>query len=221
VRLPPRFADSAVGLVDPDGEGEVLRGPNIKPVPLGEPVAETLEAPVLLKLGDKVSTDDISPAGAAVLVFRSNVPAIAEFSFKYVDPEFVARAKAAGRGIIVGGEHYGQGSSREAAAMAPMHLGVRAVIAKSFARIHRANLVNWGVVPLTLDDPAAYDGIERDDRLRLDGLRGGLAADGCVRVTNTRSGATFTVSCVLTPRERDILLAGGLLAHTRSLPTQT
>src|SRR5262249_40374650 len=155
--LPARFASSTVGFVAPDGQGEVVRGPNIKAVPLGEPVAETLQAPVLLDLGDKISTDDISPAGAAVLVFRSNVPAISEHTFKYVDPEFVARAKASGRGIIVGGEIYGQGSSREAAAVGPMHLGVRAVIVKSFARIHRANLINWGVVPLTFDDPSAYD----------------------------------------------------------------
>ncbi len=215
VPLPPKFADSTAGFVQPDGQGEVVRGPNIKSVPLGEPVAETLEAPVLIKLGDKVSTDDISPAGASVLVFRSNIPAIAEFTFKYVDPEFVARAKAAGRSFIVAGETYGQGSSRETAVTAPMHLGVRAVLAKSFARIHRANLINWGLVPLTFDDPAAWGGIERDDRLRLEGLRGALAAGGRVSVVNTRSGARFTASCVLTPRERDILLAGGLLAHTR------
>ncbi len=172
--LPAKFAASVAGFVAPDGEGEVVRGPNIKPVPLGEAVAESLEAPVLLKLGDKISTDDISPAGAAVLVFRSNVPAIAEHSFKYIDAEFVARARAAGRGILVAGETYGQGSSREAAAVAPMYLGVRAVLAKSFARIHRANLINWGIVPLTFDDPAAWDGIERDDRLRLPGLRAAL-----------------------------------------------
>jgi aconitate hydratase len=215
VSLPARFAASDVGLVHPDGDGDVVRGPNIKPVPLGEPVAETLDAPVLLKLGDKVSTDDISPAGAAVLVFRSNVPAIAEFCFKYVDPEFVPRAKAAGRSVIVGGEHYGQGSSREVAAIGPMHLGVRAVIAKSFARIHRANLVNWGVVPLVFDDPAAWDGIERDDRLRIDALRASLAAGTRVEVTNARRDVRFTASCVLTPRERDILLAGGVLALTK------
>ena len=213
---PTHFASSTVGFVEPDGGGEILRGPNIKPVPLGEPVAETLEAPVLLKLGDKVSTDDISPAGSAVLVFRSNVPAIAEFCFKYVDADFVARAKAAGRGIIVGGETYGQGSSREAAATGPMYLGVRAVIAKSFARIHRTNLINWGVVPLVFDDPAVWDGIERDDRLRLAGLRAALAAGERVTVVNARTGAAFTASCVLTPRERDILLAGGILAHTRA-----
>jgi aconitate hydratase len=216
VRLPERFVQSVAGFVAPDGEGEVVRGPNIKPVPLGEPVPESLEAPVLLKLGDKVSTDDISPAGAAVLVFRSNVPAIAEHCFKYVDPEFVARARAAGRGVLVGGEHYGQGSSREVAAIAPMYLGVRAVLAKSFARIHRANLINWGVTPLVLDDPAAWDGVERDDRLAFDGLRAALAAGTRVRVVNRRTGTAFTASCALTPRERDILLAGGLLAHTRA-----
>ena len=216
VALPARFAASEVGFVQPDGGGDVVRGPNIKPVPLGEPVAETLEAPVLLALGDKVSTDDISPAGASVLVFRSNVPAIAEHTFKYTDPEFMARAKAAGRSLIVAGEHYGQGSSREAAAVAPMFLGVRAVITKSFARIHRANLINWGVVPLTFDDPTARDGIQRDDRLRLEGLRAALAMGDRVAVVNLRTGARFTASCALTPRERDILLAGGVLAHTKA-----
>jgi aconitate hydratase len=214
--LPESFAASSAGLVMPDGQGEVVRGPNIKSVPLGEPVAESLEATVLLKLGDKVSTDDISPAGAAVLVFRSNVPAIAEFCFKYVDPDFVARARAAGCSIIVAGETYGQGSSREVAAIGPMYLGVRAVLAKSFARIHRANLINWGVVPLTFDDPSAYDALERDDRLRLSGLRAALAAGDRLSVLDTRTGGRFSVSCVLTARERDILLAGGLLAHTRA-----
>jgi aconitate hydratase len=215
VQLPARFASAEVGFVAPDGDGAVVRGPNIKPVPLGEPVAESLDAPVLIKLGDKVSTDDISPAGAAVLVFRSNVPAIAEHSFKYVDPDFVARARAAGRGIIVGGETYGQGSSREVAAIAPMFLGVRAVLAKSFARIHRANLINWGIVPLIFDDAAAYDTIERDDRLHLGGLRDALAAGTRIIVRNARTAAAITASCVLTRRERDILLAGGVLAHTR------
>jgi len=214
--LPAQFAASTVGFVAPDRQGDVVRGPNIKTVPLGEPVAETLEAPVLLKLGDKVSTDDISPSGAGVLVFRSNIPAISEFTFRHVDPEFVARARAAERGIIVAGELYGQGSSREVAAIGPMFLGVRAVIVKSFARIHRANLINWGVAPLVFDDPATLADLERDDRLRLEDLRGALADGRRVRVTNLRSNRTFTASCVLTPRERDILLAGGLLAHTRA-----
>jgi aconitate hydratase len=217
VTLPDRFAASDVGFVKPDGQGDVVRGPNIKPVPLGEPVAEALEAPVLLKLGDKVSTDDISPAGSAALMFRANVPAISEFCFRYADPEWVARAKAAGRSIIVGGEIYGQGSSREVAAIGPMFLGVRAVIVKSFARIHRANLINWGIAPLTFADPAGYDGIERDDVLRIDSLRASLAAGTPIAVTNTRTGASFKTTCVLTPRERDILLAGGVLAHTKGL----
>jgi aconitate hydratase len=215
IPLPERFAASDVGFVAPDGQGGVVRGPNIKPVPLGEPVAETLEAPVLLKLGDKVSTDDISPAGSAALMFRSNVPAISEFCFRYVDAEWVARAKAAGRSIIVGGEIYGQGSSREVAAIGPMFLGVRAVIVKSFARIHRANLVNWGIAPLTFADPAAYDTIERDDVLRIETLRGSLRAGTSITVTNTRTGESFATTCVLTPREREILLAGGVLAHTK------
>ncbi len=213
--LPEAFVGGRAGFVMPDGQGEVVRGPNIKPVPVGEPVPETLEAPVLLKLGDRISTDDISPAGAAVLVFRSNIPAIAEHTFKYLDPEFPARARAAGRGVIVAGELYGQGSSREVAAIAPMYLGVRAVIARSFARIHRANLLNWGVVPLTFEDPAAWEGVEPGDRLRLAGLRAALAAGARLSVVNTRTGAAFGVSCVLTAREREILLAGGLLAHTR------
>jgi aconitate hydratase len=216
VRLPDSFAASEVGLVQPDGQGDVVRGPNIKSIPMGKPVPDTLEAPVLITLGDKVSTDDISPSGAGILIFRSNIPAIAEFCFRHVDPDFVARAKEAGEGLIVAGDLYGQGSSRESAAVGPMYLGVRAVLAKSFARIHRANLINWGVVPLVLDAPAPGVTIERGDRLRLDPLRDALAAGARVRVINTRTGGTFTASCVLTPRERDILLAGGVLAHTRA-----
>ncbi len=216
LRLPPAFPSSDVGFVRPDGQGEVVRGPNIKATPIGEPVPARLDAPVLLKLGDKVSTDDISPAGSAALVFRSNVPAIAEFTFRYVDPELVARAKAAGRSVIVGGEVYGQGSSREVAAIAPMYLGVRAVLVKSFARIHRSNLINWGLVPLVFDDPASWDGLERDDVLRLPELRAAIVAGERVRIENARTGRAFTASCVLTPREREILLAGGILAHTRA-----
>jgi aconitate hydratase len=205
--LPPAPADEAAATV-------VLKGPNIKPVPRGRPVDAALRATVLLKLGDKVSTDDISPSGTAALVFRSNVPAIAEFTFKNVDAHFVARARAAGSSVVVGGEIYGQGSSREAAVLAPLHLGVRAVLAKSFARIHRANLINWGLVPLEFDEPADYGDIERDDMLRFDDLRGALEAGRRIAVTNERTGRTFQARCVLTPRERDILLAGGLLAQT-------
>jgi aconitate hydratase len=218
---PASLVASVAGLIPPVGPAEaagveVLKGPNIKPVPRGAPVEERLSAPVLIKLGDKVSTDDISPSGTAVLMFRSNVPAIAEFCFRNVDAEFVARARAAGSGVIVGGEIYGQGSSREAAVLSPLHLGVRAVLAKSFARIHRANLINWGIVPLEFESAADYDGIERDDVLEFPDLRASLAAGAPVTVVSRRTGARFRMRSILSPRERDMLLAGGLLAQTAS-----
>src|SRR5713226_1327893 len=218
-RWPASLLASEAGLIPPVAESEaagveVLKGPNIKPVPRGRPVEERLTAPVLIKLGDKVSTDDISPSGTQVLMFRSNVPAIAEFCLRNVDAEFVARARAAGRGLIVGGDIYGQGSSREAAVLSPLHLGVRAVLAKSFARIHRANLINWGIVPLEFDNPADYEAIQRDDRLAFQGLRSALMAGQRVTVKNERTGQSISFQCVLTPRERDMLLAGGLLAQT-------
>jgi len=205
--IPPLSASEAAGT-------EVLKGPNIKPVPRGVPTEERLSAPVLIKLGDKVSTDDISPSGTAVLMFRSNVPAISEFCFRNVDPDFVARARAAGGGVIVGGEIYGQGSSREAAVLSPLHLGVRAVLAKSFARIHRSNLINWGIAPLEFENPADADAIERDDVLDFGSLRESLAAGTAVAVVNRRSGARFRMRSILSPRERDMLLAGGLLTQT-------
>jgi aconitate hydratase len=221
---PASLTASDAGLLPPAATAdaaatEVVKGPNIKPVPRGKPVDASLRATVLLKLGDKVSTDDISPSGTAALVFRSNVPAIAEFTFKNLDAGFVARARAAGDGVLVGGEIYGQGSSREAAVLSPLHLGVRAVLAKSFARIHRANLINWGLVPLEFDHSADYDSLEAGDVLRFPDLRDALQAGRRVAVVNERSGRSFHARCVLTPRERDLLLAGGLLAQTaRSSP---
>ncbi|MFQ5893814.1 MAG: hypothetical protein ACE5H5_05830 [Nitrospinota bacterium] len=149
-----------------------------------------------------------------VLVFRSNIPAIAEFCFQHLDPQFATRAKAAKGGLIVAGELYGQGSSRESAASGPMALGVRAVLAKSFARIHRANLINWGVVPLEFEAAHACEAVKQGDQLAIEGLSSGLLAGGALTVVNERSGEPFLVRCPLTARERDILLAGGLLAHT-------
>lgn len=189
---------------------EVQRGPNIKPVPLAAPVGSVLEAPVLLKVGDNITTDHIMPAGAKVLPLRSNIPAISEFVFMRVDPTFPERAREAGLSIIVGGDNYGQGSSREHAALAPMYLGVRAVLVKSFARIHRANLINFGILPLTFLDPADYDGIDQGDRLRLDAIPAGLAA-GELTVHNLTRGTTLSVGAELTERERALLLSGGLL----------
>ena len=219
VVFPPRFTPSTAGLIAPPSDGRdqpVVKGPNIREVPVGRPVEDTLAGVVLIKVGDKVSTDDILPAGAQILVFRSNIPAISEFTFKHVDPEFPARARAAGGGFIVAAETYGQGSSREHAAIAPMYLGVRGVIAKTFARIHRANLVNWGVLPLEFADPADYDGLRPGNRLRITGVHASLAA-GTLGVEDETAGRRFAVRCVLTAREREILLAGGRLAHTRTL----
>ncbi len=218
VVFPPRFTPSTAGLVPPAADGTaaaVVKGPNIREVPIGRPPGEEVAGPVLIKVGDKVSTDDISPSGAQVLVFRSNIPAIAEYTFKHVDPEFVARAKAAGGGFIMAGQTYGQGSSREAAAIAPMHLGVCGVLAKTFARIHRANLINWGVLPLEFADPADYDAIAPGDRLRIRDVPAGLAA-GTLTVEDETAGRRIAVRCVLTEREREILLAGGRLRHTQA-----
>jgi aconitate hydratase len=216
---PSSLVASEAGLVPPAPAAEaaataVAKGPGIKPVPRGRPVEEALTAPVLIKLGDKVSTDDISPSGTQALLFRTNVPALAEFCFRNIDPGFVERARAAGTGVIVGGELYGQGSSREAAVLAPLQLGVRAVLAKSFARIHRANLVNWGLLPLEFEDPADYDALAAGDRLHFPALRAALAAGEPVTVRHEGTGRRFQLRCPLTTRERDVLLAGGLLART-------
>jgi aconitate hydratase len=222
VIFPARFTASTAGLVLPASEGQdapVVKGPNIREVPVGRPPGDEVTGPVLIKLADKVSTDDISPSGSQVLVFRSNMPAIAEFTFRNVDPEFVARARAGGGGFILAGQTYGQGSSREAAAVGPMFLGVRGVLAKSFARIHRANLINWGVLPLELADPADYDAIAAGHRLRIRAVHAGLAA-GTLAVEDQTAGRRIEVRCVLTERERVILLAGGRLAHTRALGGQ-
>jgi aconitate hydratase len=216
--FPVRFATSSAGLVPPGPGGAdapVVKGPNIRAVPVGRPPGEELAGPVLIKLGDKVSTDDISPSGSEVLVFRSNMPAIAEFTFRNLDPGFVARAKAAGTGFIVAGQTYGQGSSREAAAIGPMCLGVRGVLAKSFARIHRANLINWGILPLELLDTADYDAVVAGDRLRISDIAASLTA-GSVVVQDETAGRRIIARCILTERERAILLAGGRLAHTRA-----
>src|SRR5262245_62124080 len=217
--LPPRFAASAAGLVPPPADGRdmpVVKGPNIREVPVGRPPGDEVNGPVLIKLGDKVSTDDISPSGSQVLVFRSNMPAIAEFTFRNVDPEFVTRARAGDGGFIVAGQTYGQGSSREAAAVGPTVLGGPGVLAKSFARIHRANLINWGVLPLEFADPSDYDAFAAGHRLRIAGVADGLAS-GVLAVENQTTGRRIEVRCALTERERAILLAGGRLAHTRTL----
>ncbi|HEX9708566.1 MAG TPA: aconitate hydratase [Candidatus Thermoplasmatota archaeon] len=191
------------------GQVAVPRGPNIKPYELPQPLADGLDAPVLIKLGDNISTDGIMPAGARVLPLRSNIPAISEHVFEYIDASFPRRAREAGVSVIVGGENYGQGSSREHAAAAPAHLGVRLVVAKGFARIHGDNLVNFGIPPLTFDDPAAYGGVEAGDTLRVRGLLAALEKATPVMVENKTKGTTFEASARVSARQREVLLAGG------------
>jgi len=221
VARPDRYAADDNMIVAPlppeeAAQVEVIRGPNIQPVPLGKPLAADLEGKALIKVGDNITTDHIMPAGAQILPLRSNIPAISAYVFYRVDAGFVERAKAWGGGIIVGGSNYGQGSSREHAALGPMYLGVRAVIAKSFARIHYANLINTGIVPLVLDDPAHYDALDEGDELALPGLRAALEHGTPLTLENRTQGTSFTVTPSFTERELANLLAGGLLNLTRS-----
>ena len=200
---------------------EIIRGPNIKPLPQAKPLDGTLAGKILIKVGDNISTDHIMPAGAKILPLRSNIPAISEYVFAYVDPDFVKRAKSAGGGFIVGGSNYGQGSSREHAALAPMSLGVKAVIAKSFARIHWANLVNFGILPLVFAGEADYDRLNPDDDLEISEVRRALATGDPLRARNLTQGYEFPVRCSLSERQRQVLLAGGLLNFVRSQQSET
>ena len=197
---------------------EVIKGPNIKEVPVKEPLAEKIEADVLLKLGDNVTTDDIMPAGSTILPLRSNIPAISEYVFSHIDNIFSKRAeeaKSAGGGIIVGGENYGQGSSREHAAIAPMFLGIQAVIAKSFARIHRSNLINFGIIPLIFKNMEDYGRIEKGDRLLLHDVKKSLTGSQSYVIRNLTRDYSFEASSSLNGREKEIILSGGLLPNTR------
>ena len=220
VTMPEKFTinDSAVlpPLSDEEAaEAQVLRGPNIKEFPKGAPFADTLAVPMVLKVGDNITTDHIMPAGAKILPYRSNIPYMSRFCFEVCDPSFSGRAKAAGNSIIVGGSNYGQGSSREHAALVPMYLGVRCVIAKSFARIHIANLINAGILPLTFENAEDYDALDQNCMLKLKEIRAGMAA-GHITVKDVATRKTFTVRCDLTQRQQDILMAGGLLNYTKN-----
>ena len=189
---------------------EVLRGPNIKPFPETSPLDDHIEAAVILKVGDNITTDHIMPAGSKVLPYRSNVPKISEFCFSVVDETFAARAKEAGKGFIVCGSNYGQGSSREHAALAPLYLGIKAVIAKSFARIHAANLVNAGILPLIFENPDDYDQVEQGDMLRLENVRAALGDD---RIILHAGDKNIPLRMELAERQKEVLLAGGLLDY--------
>jgi aconitate hydratase len=195
---------------------EILRGPNIAPLPLREPLRDEISGEVMLKLEDNITTDHIMPAGAKILPLRSNIPAISEHVFSVVDPTFPKRIREAGGGFVVGGENYGQGSSREHAALAPMYLGLRAVFAKSFARIHRQNLINFGILPLVFVDANDYAALAQGDRFSISDVRRALREGNTLTVKNLTKQKEFTVRHDLSARQKEIILAGGLLNYTRS-----
>ena len=194
---------------------EIQRGPNIKPFPVSQALPESIEKKAILKVGDNITTDHIMPAGAKILPFRSNIPYLSQFCFGVCDKEFPERCKAAGGGIIIGGSNYGQGSSREHAALVPLYLGVKAVVAKSYARIHCANLANAGLIPLQFNDEADYDKIDQMDDLCLPHIRKELEAGTDVTMQDLTKGVEFRLTAMLTPRERQMVLAGGLLNYTK------
>lgn len=219
--LPEKFTinDNMIELPEPEetmDSIEILRGPNIKPYPETAPLLDTIEAPVSLKVEDNITTDHIMPAGAKILPLRSNIPAISQHCFTVCDETFPTRAKELGQSIIVGGSNYGQGSSREHAALAPLYLGIKAVLVKSFARIHRANLINAGILPLTFVNEADYDIISQGDVLVFENVRK-LVEDGVTQfnIVNKTTGKEIPVLCELSGRTKDIMLAGGLLDYTR------
>ncbi len=205
---------SIISPLDDTGGVEIVTGPNIVPFPRFEPLPDTLEATVIITVGDNITTDHIMPAGNMVLPFRSNIPAISRFVFQQLDPGFPDRAKAVGNGVVIGGENYGQGSSREHAALAPRYLGIRAKITKGFARIHKANLINFGILPLTFSDPGDHDLIRQGDLLLFGKLRE-LVEGGAVKIPFTVNGRSMTALLDITPRERRELLAGGTLNFVR------
>ena len=217
VKLPAAFQidDSAVLPPAPEEEAEsveILRGPNIKPFPDSQPQEDRLEAPLVLKVGDNITTDHIMPAGAKILPYRSNIPYLSQFCFGVCDTTFPERAKEAKNSIIVGGNNYGQGSSREHAALVPLYLGVRAVITKSFARIHVANLINAGIMPLTFKNPDDYEKLAQDDRLVIENIYEGMDR-GEMILKNQTSGEKIALVCNFTERQKAILKAGGLLKY--------
>lgn len=220
-KLPEVFTINDNMIVPPAAESEmdsveILRGPNIKPFPETSPLDSSIDAKCSLKVGDNITTDHIMPAGAKILPLRSNIPAISQHCFAVCDETFPARAKELGKSIIVGGSNYGQGSSREHAALAPLYLGIKAVLVKSFARIHRANLINAGILPLTFVNESDYDSISQGDELALDNVRADIeAGKSQLTLVNKTTGKEIPVLCELSGRTKDIILAGGLLDYTR------
>ncbi len=219
VQMPAQFKidDSAIITPAEPEEAkdlEILRGPNIKKFPDAKPQADTLSAELVLKVGDNITTDHIMPAGAKILPYRSNIPYLSQFCFGVCDKTFPERAKEAGQSIIVGGANYGQGSSREHAALVPLYLGVRAVITKSFARIHIANLINAGIMPLTFANPEDYEKIDQGDKLTIKDIYAGMESGKMTLIDETK-GLELPLTCAFTERQIAILKAGSLLAYTK------
>ncbi|MBR3870544.1 MAG: aconitate hydratase [Clostridia bacterium] len=219
ITMPEKFTINDSAVLAPASEQdakdvEILRGPNIKPFPETKPLAESISAPLILKVGDNITTDHIMPAGAKILPYRSNIPYLSQFCFGVCDKTFPERAKEAGSSIIVGGINYGQGSSREHAALVPLYLGVKAVIAKSFARIHAANLINAGIIPLTFVNEADYDKLSQGDDLVMSDLYNSLAS-GEFTLVNKTTGEEIKLVGEFTQRQTDIIKAGGLLKYTK------
>lgn len=194
---------------------EVMYGPNIKPFPTSEPMGEDIDAKAVLKVGDDITTDHIMPAGAKILPYRSNIPYLSNFCFGVCDKEFPERIKKEGKGIVIGGANYGQGSSREHAALVPLYLGVKAVITKSFARIHCANLINAGILPLNFKNPEDYDKISQGDELSLKGIKNAIINNSPAILVNNTTGESYELKYDLSKRQKDIILAGGLLNYTK------
>ena len=220
ITMPDSFLVNDSGVIAPaDAEEakdlDVQRGPNIKPFPKGEALPDQITLPISLKVGDNITTDHIMPAGAKVLPYRSNIPKMSDFCFGVCDEAFPARARELGRSCVVGGANYGQGSSREHAALVPLHLGIRAVIAKSFARIHAANLINAGILPLTFRNAADYDSLSQGDTLTLENIHSQLPTGEII--ARTGSGKVIPLCCPLTERQIAILKAGGLLTYTKEV----
>ena len=220
ITLPERFTvnDNLIELPASEEEASsvtVERGPNIKPIPKGVAPAEDLSAELILKVGDNITTDHIMPAGAKILPYRSNVPKLSEFCFTVCDKDFPERARAKGGGIILGGHNYGQGSSREHAALVPLYLGVKAVVAKSFARIHMANLINFGIAPLTLKNESDYELLEQGDELLIEGFAKAIESGDEAVLVNRKNGTRVALNLSFSPRQRAVLLAGGTLNYTK------
>ena len=220
IKMPDKFKIDDSAVIPPANENEsasveILRGPNIKKFPDTYPITDTICAPLVLKVGDNITTDHIMPAGAKILPYRSNIPHLSQYCFEVCDKEFPERAKKAGQSIIVGGSNYGQGSSREHAALVPLYLGVRCVVAKSFARIHVANLINAGILPLTFENAGDYDKLNQGDNLELADVYEGMD-NGKIMLSNKTTGETYALLCSFSERQKEMLKCGGLLGYTKA-----